>query len=85
MPSPENNINTIIKAGKLYMFTAARRVPYYLYDSKENAAINPGEPFLVIKTGCHLNGFNMVLVCNVRGEVGMAYAKSDIFIPYLSQ
>lgn len=86
MPSPENNNNTVIKAGQLCMFTAARRVlPYYLYDSKENATINPGEPFLVIKTGCPLNGFNnMVLVCNVRGEVGMTYPRSDI-IPYLSQ
>lgn len=74
-----------IKAGKLCTFTAARRVPYYLYDSKENATINPGEPFLVIKTGCPLNGFNnMVLVCNVRGEVGMTYPRSDI-IPYLSR
>ncbi len=85
MPSPENNNNTIIKAGKLCTFTAARRDPYYLYDSKENAAINPGEPFLVIRTRCPFNGFKtMVLVCNVRGEVGMIYPRSDI-IPYLSQ
>lgn len=84
--SDSNNV-VHLEVGKLYMLALnSNRQYYWLYgDAFGTARVNVAEPFLVIKTGCPLNGFNnMVLVCNVRGEVGMTYPRSDI-IPYLSQ
>lgn len=73
-----------ITVRKLYMFPVfpitTPRLPYALYGSA--ASVYPGEPFMVSKTNCqykHL--YTMVMVCNVRGELGLVYPLPDI-VPY---
>lgn len=59
-----------IKVGRLYAFVVLK-FPYPLYSGR-GAKVYPGEPFLVIKTGCRFDRCTgMVLVCNARGELGL--------------
>jgi hypothetical protein len=62
-----------IKVGQLYTFVVLR-FPYRLFNGNGHGAyIMPGEPFLVIETGHRFDRCtNMLLVCNARGELGLA-------------
>lgn len=70
-PATDRHKPDDIKVGQLYTFVVLR-FPYRLFNG-HGAYIMPGEPFLVIETGHRFDRCtSMLLVCNARGELGLA-------------